>query len=381
MDFSFSPEQIELRRAVAQFAQAELNRNLTEDDREGRFTRDKWTAAARFGLQGLPLPEEYGGLGRDLLTTVCAMEGLGYGCRDNGLIFSLNAHIWSAEIPLLRFGTPAQRARYLPRLVSGEWIAVHAITEETSGSDAFNIKTTAKRRGDRYVLNGSKVFITNSPVADVIIVFATVDPDSGPDGISAFLVERGAPGFAAPDGFEKMGLRTSPMGQVFLDDCEVHEEQRLGEEGAGVTIFNSSMEYERACILAANIGTLERQLEECIDRSRSWRRFGRPIGDFQSVSNRVSDMKVRLETARLLLYKAAWLKAQGKRASLESAMAKLYVSECLLASSLDAVRIFGAYGYTSELGVERNLRDAVGGTIYSGTSDIQRVIIARHLGL
>jgi alkylation response protein AidB-like acyl-CoA dehydrogenase len=381
LDFDFTAEQQELRRAVEQFARAELNGDLLEEERSSRFSRPKWEAAARFGLHGLPVPETYGGSGRDLLTTVCAMEGLGYACRDNGLIFSINAHVWSAEIPLLRFGTAEQRARYLPRLVSGEWIAVHAMTEESSGSDAFNVKTTAVRRGGSYVLKGSKVFITNAPVADLIVVFATVDPASGPDGISAFLVEKGTPGLTVSQSFEKMGLRTSPMGEVFLDECVVEEERRLGAEGAGVAIFNSSMEYERACILAANVGTLQWQLETCIERARSWERFGRPIGKFQSVSNRVAEMKVRLETARLLIYWTAWLKDKGHRSGLESAVAKLHVSECMVQSSLDAIQIFGGYGYVAEYGIERGLRDAVGGTIYSGTSDIQRMIIARHLGL
>ncbi len=383
MDFDYTPEQTALKREVTTFARNELNADLLENDQTGTFSREKWKKAAHFGLHGLPMPEAYGGSDRDLLTTVCAMEGLGYGCRDNGLIFSINAHMWSAQIPILRFGTDAQKAKYLPPLVNGDWIGVHAITEESSGSDAFNIKTTAKKRDSdgRYVLNGSKVFITNGPVADVIIVFATVDASRGTEGVSAFLVDRNTPGLDQSHSFQKMGLRTSPMGQIFLDDCEVAEEQRLGPEGAGMAIFNSSMEHERACILAANIGTLQHQLEQCIQRARSWERFGKPIGKFQSVSNRIAEMAVRLETSRLLLYKAAWMIAQGRRASVESAMAKLHVSECLVQSSFDAVQIFGAYGYTADLGIERDLRDAVGGTIYSGTNDIQKLIIARYKGL
>ncbi len=381
MHFELTEEQQEIKRAVADFARSELNRDVQTHDREGEFPRDKWLAAAAFGIHGLPMPAEYGGTDRDLLTTVCAMEALGYGCRDNGLIFSINAHIWSAQIPLLRFGSDAQRARWLPRLVSGDAIAVHAMTEEGSGSDAFNVATTATRREDGYVLNGSKVFITNAPVADMVIVFATVDRSRGPDGLTAFVVERGTPGFGTSPGFEKMGLRTSPMGQVFLDECVVPEHARLGGEGAGVAIFNTSMDYERACILAAHVGTMQFQLERCVERARTWTRFGQPIGKFQSVSNRVAEMAVRLETSRLLLYKTAWLKARGRRASRESAMAKLYISEAFVQSSLDAVQLFGGYGYTADLGIERDLRDAVGGTIYSGTSDIQRTIVARYLGL
>jgi hypothetical protein len=381
MDFSFTPEQEELRKSVVDFARKELNGDLLLEEREARFSREKWRAAARFGLHGLPVPDAYGGTGRDLLTTVAAMEGLGYGCRDNGLIFSINAHVWSAEVPILRFGSAAQKERFLPPLVNGDWVAVHAMTEEGSGSDAFNVATTATRRGGRYVLKGSKIFITNAPEADLLVVFATVDASLGPDGISAFLVRKGTPGLSVSRNLDKMGLRTSPMGEVFLDDCDVAAEDLLGEEGAGAAIFNSSMDYERACILAANVGTLERQLETCVERARTWRRFGQPIGKFQSISNKIADMKVRLETARLLLYRTAWLKDQGKRASMESAMAKLYISECLVKSSLDAIQIFGGYGYMTEYGIERDLRDAVGGTIYSGTSEIQRHIIARHLGL
>jgi len=381
MDFSFTPEQEELKQKTIDFAKAELNDGLVEQERAGIFSREKWDKAAGYGILGLPMPEEYGGTGCDLVTTVCTMEGLGYGCADSGLIFSLNAHVWAAETPILRFGTPEQKERYLPRLVSGEWIGVHAITEEGSGSDAFNIATTANKQGDRYVLNGSKVFITNAPLADVMVVFATVDPELGRDGISAFLVDRDTPGLTMSRDFEKMGLRTAPLGQVFLEDCEVAESQRLGGEGAGAAIFNSSMDYERACILAANVGTLQRQLERCVERARDWHRFGQPIGKFQGVSSKIADMKVRLETARLLIYKTAWLKDQGQRASMESAMAKLYVSECMVQSSLEAIQIFGGYGYVAEYGIERDLRDAVGGTIYSGTSDIQRMIVARHLGL
>ncbi len=381
MDFDFTAEQEELKQAAREFAEGELNGDLLAQERAGKFSREKWQAAARFGLLGLPIPEEYGGTAHDLLTTVCVMEGIGYGCRDNGLIFSLNAHMWSAELPILRFGTDEQKARYLPRLVNGEWIGVHAITEEGSGSDAFNIAATATRQGDHYLLKGSKVFITNAPVADVVVLFATVDPEIGPDGLSAFLVEKGDAGFSLSKSYEKMGLRTSPIGEIYLDDCAVPVERRLGGEGAGMAIFNSSMDYERACILAANIGTLERQLETCVERARNWERFGKPIGKFQSISNKIADMKLRIETARLLLYKTAWLKSQGRRASMESAMAKLYISECMVQSSLEAIQIFGGYGYMAEYGVERDLRDAVGGTIYSGTSEIQRMIVARHLGL
>lgn len=381
MTFDLTSEQEQLLNAAAAFGRRELSADVIRDDQESRFPREKWEKAARFGIHGLPIPEEYGGSGYDLLTTVCAMEGLGYGCSDSGLLFSINAHMWSAEVPLLRFGSDWQRQRFLPRLVSGEWVGVHAITEENSGSDAFSVRTRARRDGEHYILNGSKTFITNGPIADVVVVFATVDPSAGAEGVTAFLVERGSPGFETTGGLLKMGLRTSPLGQLFLDDCRVPASHRLGVEGGGLAIFNAAMDHERACILATAVGGLRRQLETCIERARTWTRFGQTIGKFQSVSNRIADMSVRLETARLMVYKAAWLLSQGRRAALESAMAKLHVSECHVASSLAAIQTFGAYGYTADLGVERDLRDAIGGTIYSGTNDLQRVIIARLQGL
>lgn len=382
MDFDLTAEQLELQEIVADFARKEFaSEDLVEAERNFEFKREQWKAAAELGLLGLPMPEEYGGTNRDLLTTALAMEALGYACANNGFIFSLNAHLWSGQIPVLKFGSPEQKERYLRPMVDGDLISVHAITEESSGSDAFNLKTRFRETDTGYVLNGTKCFITNAPVADLVIVFATEDPEMGADGISAFLVERGTPGFSTGKPYDKMGLRTSPMGEVFLDDCEIPKSQRLGGEGAGVAIFNSSMDNERACILAANVGTLERQLEQCLERAKTRERFGQPIGKFQSISNKITDMKIRLETARLLLYKAVWLKSSGKRASMESAMAKLYVSECMVQSSLEAVQIFGAEGFMTETGVERNLRDAIGGTLYSGTSEIQRMIIARYLGL
>jgi alkylation response protein AidB-like acyl-CoA dehydrogenase len=255
------------------------------------------------------------------------------------------------------------------------------MTEPDSGSDAYALRTRAERTGDGYVLNGSKTFVTSAPMADVAVIFATIDPSLGMWGITAFLVERGTPGLRIGRAIDKMGLRTSPMGEIFLEDCRVPAEARLGPEGAGARIFNSSMEWERSAILASHVGAMERQLEECLQYARERRQFGQPIGKFQSVANRIAEMKVRLETARLLLYKVAWLKQAGKPAVMEAAMAKLYLSECFVESSLDAVRIHGGYGYTTELEVERDLRDSIGGTLYSGTSDIQRNVIARLLGL
>jgi len=381
MDFSLSAEQQEFKEAAVAFARRELDQDLATREEAGQFPRQAWGACAKFGIQGLPVPTELGGGGADMLTTAVVMEALGYGCHDNGLIFSLNAQMWSLELPLVKFGTPAQQQAYLPRLVSGDLIGVHAMTEPDSGSDAFGMRTRAERKGDHYVLNGTKLYITNAPVSDVVLVFASDPGKPRLAGISAFLVEKGTPGFTVTRSLEKMGLRTSPMGEVVLDGCLVPAENRLGPEGAGMAIFNSSMTWERSCILASAVGVMQRQLESCVGYARVRKQFGQPIGKFQAVAGKMADMYLRLEAARLLVYQAAWLGQQGKPALAEAAAAKLFTSEAWVASSLDAIQIHGAYGYMKESGIERDLRDAVASTIYSGTSEIQRVILARMLGL
>jgi len=381
MDFSWTKEQLDFKQAVTKFAENELNEGLIERDRAGELSRENWQQCADFGILGLPFPEEYGGAEADLLTTMLTMEGLGYGCRDNGLIFAMNAQMWSVQMPVFHFGTEAQKAKYLPALISGEMIGCHGMSEPDSGSDAYSLRTRAERCDGGYLLNGTKMFVTSAPIADMALVFATVDSDRGMWGVTAFLVEKGTPGFSVSRDIEKMGLRTSPMGELVFQDCFLPAENRLGPEGAGAQIFNHSMEWERSCILASHLGAMERQLETSVDYAREREQFGKPIGKFQSVANRIVDMKVRLETARLLLYKVAWLKSEGKPARMEAAMAKLYLSEAFVQSGLDAVKTLGGYGYMTEFEVERDLRDAVGGTLYSGTSDIQRNIIANLLGL
>ncbi len=381
MDFSWSDEQLAFKDAVVPFARKELNDGLAERERDGKLSRRNWQKCAEFGLIGLATPEAYGGAGEDILTTMLVMEGLGYGCKDNGLIFAINAQMWSVMHPILAFGSEAQKRKYLPSLVSGERIGAHGMSEPDSGSDAFSLRARAVRADGGYVLNGTKTFVTNGPIADMAVVFATVNPDRGRWGVTAFLVDTGTPGFSVSEPIEKMGLRTSPMSELVLQDCFVPEDARLGKEGAGVSVFNSSMEWERSCILAAHVGAMERQIEESVRYARERKQFGQPIGKFQSVSNRVADMKVRLETARLMLYKVAWLKKQGKSAVMEAAIAKLYLSEAFVRSSEDAMRIHGGYGYMKEFEIERDLRDALGGVFYSGTSDIQRQIIARLMGL
>ena len=233
LDFSLSAEQRELREAAAEFARRELDRDLARREEAGEFWPEAWQACAKFGVQGMPVPAELGGGGADMLSTVLVMEGLGYGCHDNGLIFSLNAQMWSLEMPLVKFGSSAQQQAYLPGLVSGDLIGVHAMTEPDSGSDAFSMRTRVEQRGDSYVLNGTKLYITNAPVADVVLVFAAHPGRTSVAGISAFLVDKGTPGFTVSRGLSKMGLRTSPMGEVVLNDCVVPAGESAGTRGRG----------------------------------------------------------------------------------------------------------------------------------------------------
>ena len=363
------------------FARETLDPGLAERDRGESFSLDLWRACGEFGVLGWCVPTEYGGAGLDVTTTIRRLEGIGYGCRDNALTLGLNGQLWSVQAPLLEFGSEEQKRRWLPKLCSGEILAAHGMSEPESGSDAFSLTTRAERVEGGYLLNGKKSWIGLAPVAGLALVFATTDPERGEWGISAFLVESDFDGFTASPARSKMGLRSSPLGDLTLEDCFVPEASRLGPEGAGVSLFQHSMEWERGFIFASHVGSMARQLDECIEFARERRQFGKPIGDFQSVSNRIAEMKVRLETSRHLLYRVAALKDAGERAALEAAMAKLHIAESFAASSLDAMRIHGARGYLSEYEIERDVRDALGGVIYSGTSDIQRNIIARILGL
>jgi alkylation response protein AidB-like acyl-CoA dehydrogenase len=381
MDFGWTDEQLELHESLAAFGARKLGEDILDRDREGRFSRDEWRLCAEFGVLGLPVPEEWGGSGRDLLTTMFAMEGLGYGCEDSGLVFGLNAQMWSVQAPILRFGSDEQKGAYVPALVGGAMIGAHCMTEPGSGSDAYGLQTSATLDGERYVLNGSKTFISNAGVADVFLVFATLDRDRGFFGITAFLVHRDTPGLHVGNPIAKLGLRTAPMCEVVFEDCEIPAESRLGREGNGGAIFKHSMLLERACILASGLGTLQRQLERTTEYARSRRQHGAAISENQAVSHRIVDMSTRLDAARLLLYRAGWLRDQGHEAAKEIAMAKLFLSEAMVRSSLDSVQIHGGYGYCSEYHVERDLRDSVGARIYSGTSEIQKEIIANALGL
>ncbi|MGZ5385093.1 MAG: acyl-CoA dehydrogenase family protein [Acidimicrobiia bacterium] len=381
MDFDLTDEQKAFRSTLIDFASRHLNEGLSERDEAHEFSHEAWKKCADFGIQGLPIPESYGGQGADPLTMVLGMEALGYACRDNGLIFSLNAQMWSCEVPIVRFGTDEQKQRYLPGLADGSIIGIQGMSEPDSGSDAFSLATLARRDGDDFVLNGSKTFITNAPVADVFVVFASSDRSKGAFGLSAFLVDRSAPGVEIGQPFRKMGLRTSPMSEIVFTECRIPATNLLGPFGAGMAIFNHSMEWERGIILASAVGTMQRQLETAVAYARQRRQFGQPIGKFQAVSHKLADMKVRLEAGRLLLYHLGWAMSNGRATGMESAMVKLFLSESLVQSSMESIFIHGGYGYMTDSEIERDLRDAIAGRIYSGTSDIQRNLISRFMGL
>ncbi len=383
MDFSWSKEQLEYKESVIAFVRAKLQDNLTERDQQGIFPKDLWQKCADFGIQGLAAPKAYGGQKEeiDLMTSVLAMEAFGYACPDNGLALGLNAQMWTVQIPIVQFGSEDQKQKFLPPMVNGQSIAAHGLTEPSTGSDVFAMEVTAKKTEGGYLLNGEKHLITFAPIADIALVFASTNPKHGKWGLSAFLVSANTPGYTASPVDQKMGLRTVPIGKLKFEDCFVPEENRLGKEGAGFGIISHSLEYDRCCILASHLGAMERQLENNIKYVKERSQFGKTIGKFQSVSNRIANMKLRLETSRLLLYKVAWAKQSGKSAMLDAALLKLQLSESFAESSLDAMRNLGGRAYLTEYEVERDMRDAVGGLLYAGTSDIQRNIVAQLLGL
>lgn len=377
----FSDEVIGWHDAAAKFAAAELGEGTRARDERGEFWREGYQRCAKFGVTGLPIPEAYGGKGKDLVTSAAVMEGLGYGCPDTGLVFALNASLWTVSMPILVFGTENQKRTYLPGFCDGTLFGANAASEPNAGSDIFSMQTRATREGDGWVLNGRKTWITGGPVADLCLCFATTDPAKGVMGITAFLIPKGTPGFHVVRTIPKLGMRTAPMGELALENCRLPAESLLGREGRGARIFNAALEWERGLILAATLGTMRRQLERCIEHAKTRKQFGKSIGKFQTVANRIVDMKLRLETCRPLVATFASLKSQGKDATLEAALAKLHVSECFVQNSLDAIRVFGASGYVAETELERDLRDSVGGLIFSGTNDIQKSIIAQQLRL
>lgn len=382
MDFEATAEQRLLRDSIVRFARAELNPGTAQRDREQRFPRELWQRCAELQLTGLAAPEAFGGADADALTVAIALEALGYGCVDGGLNFSLAAHLLACVVPLSQHGSAAQQQRWLPGLCDGSQVGAHAITETEAGSDSFAMRTRAERVDGGWKLNGSKTFVTNAPVADLVIVFAITDPGKGfLGGSTAFVLERGQTGFRCGQGFEKMGLRSSPVGELLLEDCFVPDDAVLGSVGGGAAVFGTAMEWERSLLVALHVGTIERLLETCIAYTRGRRQFGQVIAKNQAISHRIADMKVQLEAARLLTYRAATRLGRSRAVGLDASMAKLFVSESLVQSALATIQLHGGNGFMSEYEVERALRDAIGSTIYSGTSEMQRNLIARWLGV
>ena len=377
---TWSSDQIALREGLANWHKA-LSEDHVEQDAEGVFPWDKWALIRETGILGLPFDEEWGGLGQDLLTTMYILEGLGEGCRNGGLNFSVTTSMVSTGIPLQRFGSPHLKARYLPRICTGEAIGAHAITEPEGGSDALHMRTKATRDGDVYVLNGSKTFVSNGPVADLFVVYAKTHPDGGPLGVTAFLVERSAPGLDVGKPLTKMGLKTSPLSELFLDDCPIPAANLVGQQGGGFLLLDHVMKWEILCSFIVNVGEMQHRLGQCIEYAKVRTQFGKPIGSFQQIANKIVDMKIRLETARKWLYDTASKFTGGENVTVDIAISKLLTSESNVASALAAVQIFGGNGYMAEYGLEKDLRNAVAGTIYSGTTEIQYNRIASMLGL
>lgn len=376
----WNADQVALRAGLARWHDA-LSAGHIEQDEQGTFSWDKWKLIRRSGILSLPFDERWGGLGQDLLTTMYVLEGLGEGCRDGGLSFSVTTSMASTGIPLERFGSAELKDRYLPRICSGEAIGAHAITEAEGGSDALHMRTRATRDGDHFVLRGSKTFVSNGPVADLFVIYARTHPDGGPLGVTAFVVERDTPGLEIGTPLKKMGLRTSPLSELFFDECRIPAAQVVGRVGGGFLVLDHVMKREILFTFIVNVGEMQHRLDRCLDYARTRTQFGKPIGSYQSVANKMVDMKIRLETARKWLYDTAERLTGGANVTVDIAIAKLLTSESNVASSLAAVQIFGGHGYMAEYGLEKDVRNAVAGTIYSGTTEIQYNRIASMLGL
>jgi len=382
MDFNFSADEEDLRNRIVRFAQKELSAGVVGRDRAHEFPRDLWDKCGQMGLTGLPVPESYGGSDLAPLSCAVALEALGYGCTDGGLAFSVCAHLLACVVPVWKHGDDAMKQRYLPDLCAGRLIAVNAMTEAQTGSDPFSMTTRAEPGAGGYRVSGSKIFCSNGPVADLAVVYAVTDKGKGyHGGITAFLIPTDSAGFSVGQQFEKMGLRTSPISELVLDQVFVPEANIIGKVGGGGPIFAESMDWERALLGACHLGSMQRLLEGSIRYSRTRKQFGQLICKNQAVSHKIADMKVRLEAARWLIFKAASSLDVSREAGFHAAIAKLFTSEAFVDSARAGIQLMGGYGYMVESEVERVMRDALGSTIYSGTSEMQRNIIGRWLGL
>jgi alkylation response protein AidB-like acyl-CoA dehydrogenase len=376
MDFSRSSEQQERYTRVAAAACG-----LSAGSAGDLFRTRGWTALAAMGLLGAAVPVEHGGSGLGALDTAMLYEAASEGCADTGLLFAAAAHLFACVRPVVEFASAETRGKLLPALCSGELIAGNAMTEPEAGSDVSRLATRATRVDGGYVLDGAKSFVSNGPVADLYVTYAMTNPEGAYFNATAFIVDRDSPGLVAGAPMEKSGLAACQAGPVTFAGCFVPDDRVLGGPGQGHLVFQESMRWERSCLFAIYLGQQERLIRRCIDHVRERRQFGKRLADIQPVADRLAQMKLRLESGRLLLYRACAELDSGQGSSLWASMAKLAVSEAAIATALDAARIFGGRGYLKEHGIEAAVRDAVPATTFSGTSDIQRQLIARGMGL
>jgi alkylation response protein AidB-like acyl-CoA dehydrogenase len=372
-----------IKTETARWAADELAvRDRVEADHQSSFAADDWARCAERGILGLMVPAEFGGAEANLATTLLTLEGLGLGCRDNGLTFAIASQMLSTQDVLVRFGSREQQERWLRPMVDGAAIGAFAMTELATGSDAYNVSTTAQRRSDgNYVINGHKAYITFAPVCDMAIIFASTNPGAGMWGLSAFIVPTDLNGVELLPNREKMGMRTTPFSDINLTDVVVPPSALIGNEGSGASIFNATIQIERSFVFVTQIGAMQRQLADAVRYAQEREQGGRPIGHYQAVAHRIVEMKQQLETARLFLYRAALAVITGHNVPMHAALAKIVGAETGMSAAVSAASVHGALGYVSEFEIERNVRDAFGGFVYSGTSDIQRNIVARLMGL
>ena len=379
MDFELSREQQLIRKMMVQFTENEVKPIAAETDRTCEYPRATIEKLFDVGVMGMCVPREYGGAGADVLSSAICIEELSKQCASTGDIVA--THNGLCCDPILTFGTEAQKAKYLPMLTRGRKIGAFALTEPNAGSDASKGTTEARLEGDHYVLNGSKVFITNGYVAEVFVAFAMTDRSKGTKGISAFIVESGFPGFSVGKHEEKMGLHGSPTAEIVFQDCIVPKENLLGQEGKGFRIAMATLDGGRIGIAAQALGIAEGALAEAIGYTKGRIQFGKPISRFQNTQFTLADMELGCQAGWLLICRAAELKAAGKRFTKEAAMAKLFCSEHAMKTTTKALQMFGGYGYTKDYPMERMMRDAKITEIYEGTSEIQRIVISNNMGL
>jgi len=377
MDFELTEEQQMIRKMARDFAEKEIAPIAKETDAEGKFPWETLRKMAALGFLGLPFPEEYGGAGADNVSLAIAMEEIARVCGSTAI--TLDAHTSLCCEPIYLFGTEAQKQKYLPRLCSGEWIGAFGLTEPGAGSDAGGTKTRAVRDGNEWVINGQKCFITNGSVADVMIITAITNPEQSTRGISSFIVEKGTPGFRPGRDEEKMGLKGSITSELFFEDCRIPAENLLGKENQGFKQFLITLDAGRIAISAMALGLAQGAFERALAYSKERVQFGQPICNFQAIQWMLADMATGIDAARLLIYRAAWLKDRGMPYTKEAAMAKLYTSEMAEGVCYKAIQIHGGYGYMKEYEVERMYRDQRLCAIGEGTSEIQRLVIARQL--